>query len=64
MADVVASDERTDGRGERCDSVSAPKTELSNGLMRILTGISSKMFEKVRRWLTKLEVLSVKRDIP
>ena len=54
MADVVASDGSACESGERCDSVNVPRTELSNGLMRTLTGISSKIFEKVRRWLTKL----------
>jgi len=49
MADVVASEGNAYGRGERCDSVNVSITELSNGLMRILTGISSKIFEKVRR---------------
>ena len=59
MADVVASDGGAYKRGERCDSVNVPRTELSNGLTRILTGISSKMFEKVRRWLIRLWFLSV-----
>lgn len=54
MADAVASEGRTYGSGERCDSVNVPITELSNGLMRILTGISSKIFEKVRRWWIRL----------
>jgi len=57
MADVVASDGSACERGERCDSVNVPRTELSNGLMRTLTGISSKIFENVRRWWTKLEFL-------
>lgn len=49
IADVVASDGNAYGRDERWDSVNVPNTELSRALMRTLTGISSNIFEKVRR---------------
>jgi len=64
MADVVASDGSVYERGERWGSVNVPRTELSSGLMRILTGISSKIFENVRRWLTKLKFLLVNSPPP
>src|ERR1700690_3440913 len=61
MADVVADSGGAFWTEEGEGSARVPRKELSNALVRILRGISSRMVENVRRWLIRLSNMSISR---
>ena len=62
--DVVADSGDTSSRGEGEGSAIVPRKESKRALVRIFSGISSRMVENVKRWLIKLFDVNIEKHIP